>query len=157
MCEQSGSLLAQSCLRTHQAICTYDDGCSLLVNTGQEIVDSEQGLLSIVGYQLGAGAKPVYGLEGAVAYAGSAVRWLKEKLSLEDDVVQSATSPSGGNGNAATLQVQTFIGESAILSSYSSGSNFGALNHIEPAQTDVVLVPAFSGLHSPFWKHNASG
>lgn len=61
---------AQSCLRVQQAICTYDDGCSLLVNTGQEIIDSDKGLLSIVAYKLGANAKPFYGLEGAVAYAG---------------------------------------------------------------------------------------
>lgn len=34
------------CIRNNQATCTYDDSCYLLINTGQEIIDSENGLLA---------------------------------------------------------------------------------------------------------------
>lgn len=148
------------CLHAYQATCTYDEGCSLLVNTGQEIVDSDHGLLTTLAFQLGPQQKPSYALEGVVAYAGSAVRWLKENLALNDEAAQNtATTMVNGNGaaNSSTMHVQTFLGESAVLSSYSSGSNFGTLSAIDPVQTNVVFVPAFSGLYSPFWKHNASG
>lgn len=156
--EQSASLLAQCCVNAQQMTCTFDDGCSLMVNTGEEIIDSNNGLLTTIAFQLGTGKKPSYALEGAVAYAGSAVRWLKENLALNDEAAQNTTSsPVQSNGNGGTMHVQTFIGDSAVLSSYSSGSNFGALCNFEPPQTDVVFVPAFSGLHSPFWKHNSSG
>lgn len=145
MGEQSGSLLGQMCLRSNQATCTYDDGCHLIVNTGQEIIDSGNGLLTTVAFQLGK-QKPVYALEGAVAYAGSAVNWLKENMGMNTDLQ---------NGNSLP---QTFLGDTAALSSYSSNSNFGNTIAIDSnLTTNVILVPAFSGLHSPFWKHTASG
>lgn len=135
------------CLRPTQATCTYDEGCYLLVNTGQEIIDSDNGLLTTVAFQLGNEQKPFYALEGAVAYAGSAVSWLKDNLSINTDL------QAQGDGGA-----QTFLGESAALSSYSSNSNFNnTLSLDSNLNTNVVMVPAFSGLHSPFWKHTASG
>lgn len=136
------------CIRSTQATCTYDDGCHLIVNTGQEIIDSDNGLLTTVAFQLGK-QKPFYALEGAIAYAGSAIQWLKENLSMNTDL------QTQGNGNTVP---QSFIGDSAVLSSYSSNSNFGNTISLDTnLNTNVVLVPAFSGLHSPFWKHTASG
>lgn len=143
------------CIRPQQATCYYDDGCNLLVNTGQEIIDSDNGLLTSVAYQLGPNEKPFYALEGSVAYAGSAVTWLKDNLSVKDEV---APNSSQTVGNGATL-VQTYLGESSVLSTYSSGSNLGTLTAIDNANasTNVVFVPALSGLYAPYWKHNASG
>lgn len=150
------------CLYAHQATCTYEGGCNLLINTGQEIIDSENGLLTTLAFQLGPKQKPTYALEGAIAYAGSAISWLKENLSLKDEPISNnattfSNGNNGGGGGINTIQVQTFLGDSAVLSSYSSGSNFNALSAIDTKQTNVVFVPAFSGLYSPFWKHNASG
>lgn len=152
--EQSGSLLGQMCIKPQQSTCYYDDGCNLLVNTGQEIIDSDNGLLTTVAFQLGPKMKPFYALEGSVAYAGSAVNWLKENLSLKDEAAPNNLVTSNG----ASL-VQTFVGESSILSTYSSGSNLGTMTAIDtpnPAST-VVFVPAMSGLYAPYWKHNARG
>lgn len=135
-----------------------------MINTGEEIIDSENGLLTTLAFQLGPQQKPSYALEGAIAYAGSAIRWLKENLALKDETLApttttggTASNMNGGGSNTSTMHVQTFLGESAVLSSYSSGSNFGALPAIDAIQTNVVFVPAFSGLYSPFWKHNARG
>lgn len=152
--EQSGSLLGQMCMKPQQATCYYDDGCNLLVNTGQEIIDSENGLLTTVAFQLGPKNKPFYALEGSVPYAGSAISWIKDNLSLKDEVAPNNTATANG----ASL-VQTYVGESSILSTYSSGSNLGtltAIDNLNPS-TNVVFVPALSGLYSPYWKHNASG
>lgn len=155
MSEQSGSLLGQLCIRPQQATCYYDDGCNLLVNTGEEIIDSDNGLLTSVAFQLGRKKKPFYALEGSVASAGSAVAWLKDNLALKDEV---APNPNQTVGNGASL-VQTYVGESSVLSTYSSGSNLGtltAIDNVHPS-TNVVFVPALNGLYSPYWKHNASG
>lgn len=151
--EQSGTLLGQMCFNLHQSVCHYDDGCNLLVNTGQEIIDSANGLLTTVAFRLGAAQKTFYALEGAIAYAGSAIQWLKENLSVKDEAASGHAITNGG------ALLQTFIGESSILSTYSSGSNFGTLttlDNVNPS-TNVVFVPALSGLYSPYWKHNASG
>lgn len=154
MSEQSGTLLGQMCIYTQQTTCYYDDGCNLLVNTGQEIIDSDNGLLTTVAFQLGAKQKPFYALEGAIAYAGSAVTWLKENLNLKDE----STSNTQALMNGGTL-LQTYIGESSILSTYSSGSNIGTLTAFDSSIpiTNVVFIPALSGLYSPYWKHNSSG
>lgn len=153
--EQSGSLLGQMCIRPQQATCYYDDGCNLLVNTGEEIIDSDNGLLTTVAFQLGPTKKPIYALEGSVANAGSAVTWLKDNLSLKDEI---ASNPNQTSANGASV-LQTFVGDSSVLSTYSSGSNIGTLTAFDNSNisTNVILVPAFNGLYSPYWKHNASG
>lgn len=155
--EQAGFLLGQMCTKAQQMACYYDDSCNLLINTGQEIIDSQNGLLTTVAFQLGPKQKPFYALEGGVGYAGSAVNWLKENLSLKDET--SSNIQTLGNGGGGGSLVQTYIGESSILSTYSSGSNFGTLTAIDSVNpsTNVVFVPAFNGLYSPYWKHNASG
>lgn len=142
------------CLRPHQATCYFDDGCNLLVNTGQEIIDSQNGLLTTVAFQLGRNKQPFYALEGSVAYAGSAVSWLKDNLSLKDETASANQAATNG----ASL-VQTYVGESSVLSTYSSGSNLGTITAIDNpnTSTNVVFVPALSGLYAPYWKHNASG
>lgn len=70
--DQQAALLGQMCLKTGNIVCTYDEGSSILVNTGQEIIDSENGLLSTVSFQLGSKAKPFYSLEGIIGNAGKA-------------------------------------------------------------------------------------
>lgn len=51
-----------------------------MLNTGEEIVPSSNGLLTSVAFQLGRTAKPQYCLEGSVAYCGSTVQWLRDNL-----------------------------------------------------------------------------
>lgn len=142
------------CTKTSQAACTYDDGCFLLINTGQEIIDSENGLLATVAFQLGANEKPVYALEGAFANAGYAITWLKDNLALNAEITQNI------NASAA---VKSFCGDSSVLSSCNSNSSiYNQTNNIagndnRQQTTDVVFVPAFTGLHSPYWKHDARG
>lgn len=139
-------MLGQMCVRPQQATCYYDDGCSLLINTGNDIIDSDHGLLTTLAFQLGPTQKPFYALEGAVAHAGAAINWLKENYSIKDESLPNTKTLVNG-GNSGNTVVQTFLGESAVLSSYSSGSNFGTLTALDsmPA-TNVVFVPAFSGL-----------
>lgn len=45
-------------------------------------MQSEHGLLTTVAYKLGKGAPTVYALEGSVAIAGAAVRWLRDNLNI---------------------------------------------------------------------------
>lgn len=140
------------CTKTSQAACTYDDGCFLLINTGQEIIDSENGLLATVAFQLGPKEKPVYALEGAFANAGYAITWLKDNLAVASENNQNLLNPS--------TTVKRFCGDSSVLSSCNSNSsiyNKSAGGTNQQQSTDIVFVPAFSGLYSPYWKHDARG
>jgi glycerol kinase len=79
--DQQAALVGQTCFSPGEAKNTYGTGCFLLLNTGNKIIQSEYGLLTTVGYQIG-GQKPVYCLEGSVAIAGALVQWLRDNLGL---------------------------------------------------------------------------
>lgn len=73
--DQQAALVGNKCLRKGEAKTTYGTGAFVLFNTGEEVVRSENGLISTVAYQAGKDSKPVYALEGSIAVAGSAIKW----------------------------------------------------------------------------------
>ncbi|KAK2582886.1 hypothetical protein KPH14_008961 [Odynerus spinipes] len=80
--DQQSALVGQLCLQQGQAKSTYGTGCFLLYNTGPAIVDSPHGLLTTVAYKLGTNATPIYALEGSIAIAGAAMKWLRDNLGI---------------------------------------------------------------------------
>jgi len=76
--DQHAALFGQGCFAKGDAKCTYGTGAFLLVNTGQDPTPSRHGLLTTMGWQLGAEA--VYALEGSVFIAGAAVQWVRDGL-----------------------------------------------------------------------------
>lgn len=86
--DQQAALVGQRCLSKGKAKATYGTGCFLLYNTGQSIVQSNHGLLTTVAYQMGKNATPIYALEGSVAVAGVALKWLRDNLNLFESVGQ---------------------------------------------------------------------
>ncbi|CAL4086780.1 unnamed protein product [Meganyctiphanes norvegica] len=80
--DQQAALVGQMCLSRGQAKNTYGTGCFLLYNTGTQVVQSTHGMLTTVGYKLGKNADTFYALEGSVAIAGAAVRWLRDNLGI---------------------------------------------------------------------------
>lgn len=63
---------------------TYGTGCFLLYNTGPTPVISKNGLLTTVAYAFKGldGHERAYALEGSIAVAGSAVKFLRDNLEL---------------------------------------------------------------------------
>jgi glycerol kinase len=79
--DQQAALFGQTCFAPGEAKNTYGTGCFLLMNTGERPVASTCGLLTTVGYKLG--AKPaIYALEGSIAITGALVQWLRDSLGL---------------------------------------------------------------------------
>ncbi|NIR67627.1 MAG: glycerol kinase, partial [candidate division Zixibacteria bacterium] len=60
---------------------TYGTGCFMLINTGNQIYESKNGLLTTVGYQIG-DQDAVYALEGSIAITGALVQWLRDNLGI---------------------------------------------------------------------------
>ncbi len=54
----------------------------MLFNTGEKPAFSTNGLLTTVGYKLGPDAQPVFALEGSVAIAGAAIKWLRDNMGI---------------------------------------------------------------------------
>jgi len=86
--DQQAALLGQGCVSSGEAKNTYGTGCFMLYNTGKEPVTSTHGLLTTVAYQV-EGESASYALEGSVAVAGLALRWLRDNLGMIEDYAQA--------------------------------------------------------------------
>lgn len=82
--DQQAATFGQVAFERGESKNTYGTGNFLLVNTGEEIVDSENGLVTTVAYRLG-GDSPRYALEGSIAVTGSLVQWLRDNLGIIKD------------------------------------------------------------------------
>jgi len=88
--DQQAALFGQACFAPGTSKNTYGTGCFLLLNTGEKIIHSKNGLISTVGYQQG-GDAPVYALEGSIAITGALVQWLRDNLGLIESSDQVET------------------------------------------------------------------
>ncbi len=107
--DQQAAMVGQVCLDPGEAKNTYGTGNFLLLNTGEELVRSENGLLTTVCYQFG-DAKPVYALEGSIAVTGSAVQWLRDQLGIISGASQSETLAREVKDNGGVYFVPAFSG-----------------------------------------------
>jgi glycerol kinase len=96
--DQQAALFGQTCFDPGSAKNTYGTGSFLLVNTGEEIVQTET-LLTSVGYQIGSD-RPTYVLEGSIAVTGALIQWLRDRLKIIPDAASveklARTVPDNG-------------------------------------------------------------
>ncbi|QUJ67262.1 glycerol kinase GlpK [Photobacterium sp. GJ3] len=85
--DQQAALFGQMCVEAGQAKNTYGTGCFLLMNTGNEKVTSQNGLLTTLA--CGPKGEAAYALEGAVFMAGASIQWLRDELKLLGDAKDS--------------------------------------------------------------------
>ena len=107
--DQQAAMVGQVCLAAGEAKNTYGTGNFLLLNTGEKIVRSQNGLLTTVCYQFG-DAKPVYALEGSIAVTGSAVQWLRDQLGIISGAAQSESLARQVEDNGGVYFVPAFSG-----------------------------------------------
>ncbi|MGJ8725741.1 MAG: glycerol kinase GlpK [Roseibacillus sp.] len=84
--DQHAALFGQSCFEAGMAKSTYGTGCFLLMNTGAEVVASENGLLSTVAWSRN--GEVSYALEGSVFMAGAILNWLRDGLGMIEDAAE---------------------------------------------------------------------
>jgi len=97
--DQQAALFGQACFKPGMAKNTYGTGCFMLMNTGEKMVPSKNGLLTTIAW--GVDGKVEYALEGSIFIAGAAVQWLRDELKLIDKAEDSeyyATKVKDTNG-----------------------------------------------------------
>ncbi|XP_049882167.1 glycerol kinase isoform X2 [Pectinophora gossypiella] len=92
---QQSALVGQNCMSPGQAKNTYRSGCFLLYNTGPRRVHSTHGLLTTVAYKLGPTQPAHYAVEGSIAVAGGAMKFLRDNLKLIGDVSRDTEHIAG--------------------------------------------------------------
>jgi len=107
--DQQAATFGQACLEVGTAKNTYGTGNFMLLNTGTDIVASENGLLTTVCYRLGV-APPVYALEGSIAVTGSLVQWLRDNLGIIKDAKEIEALAASVDDNGGAYFVPAFSG-----------------------------------------------
>ena len=107
--DQQAALFGQTCYASGEGKSTYGTGTFLLMNTGHAPINSYNGLLTTVGYQIG-DQKPVYALEGSIAVTGSLVQWMRDQMGLISTAAEIETLASSVEDNGGTYFVPAFSG-----------------------------------------------
>ena len=118
--DQQAALVGQTCFDPGLVKSTYGTGCFLMLNTGKDLVKSENKLLTTIGYKLN--NEITYALEGSIFIAGSSIQFLRDKFKFFEKAKESE--------------------ELALKAEKNS---------------NVFLVPAFTGLGAPHWIPDAKG
>lgn len=122
--DQQAALFGQCCFQAGQSKNTYGTGCFLLMNTGEEAVDSKNGLLTTIA--IGRDGKVQYALEGSVFVAGAAIKWLRDELKLIETAAETETLAKSVEDSNGVYVVPAFTGLGApYWDAYARGAVFG--------------------------------
>ena len=97
--DQAAALIGQGCTNRGQAKNTYGTGCFTLLNTGNQSVRSNSGLVTSVAWSIN--GKTTYALEGSVFNAGSSIQWLRDEVGMlatssECEALATSVPDNGG-------------------------------------------------------------
>ncbi len=85
--DQQAALFGQCCFNKGEAKNTYGTGCFLLMNTGNEPIESRNGLLTTIAASISDEVE--YALEGSVFVAGASIQWLRDSMRMIKTAAQS--------------------------------------------------------------------
>jgi len=106
--DQQAALFGQLCLEKGEIKNTYGTGCFMLMNTGENLIQSKKGLLSTIAYSLD--GKVTYALEGSVFVAGSAIQWLRDSLHFFENSSDSEEQAFSVKDSYGVYFVPAFVG-----------------------------------------------
>jgi glycerol kinase len=136
--DQQAATVGQVCFAPGEAKNTYGTGNFMLLNTGTDIVRSENGLLTTVCYKFG-DAAPVYALEGSIAVTGSAIQWLRDQLGIISGASQSESLARQVEDNGGVYFVPAFSG---LFAPYWRSDARGAIVGLSRYNTNAHLARA---------------
>jgi glycerol kinase len=106
--DQQAALFGQLCVEKGMVKNTYGTGCFLLMNTGEQAVTSEHGLLTTIA--IGPNTQVHYALEGAVFMGGAVIQWLRDEMGLIEHARESQTLASQVPDTNGVYLVPAFVG-----------------------------------------------
>ncbi|KAF8256348.1 glycerol kinase [Lactarius quietus] len=134
--DQQGALIGNKCLAQGQAKCTYGTGAFLLFCTGRKFT---------VAYQAGPHSKPVYALEGAIAVAGSSIKWLRDSMGLIKSANEINTLAASVPSTSGVYFVTAFSGLLApYWDSAATGLLIGLTSYTTPAHIARATLEAIA-------------
>ncbi len=109
--DSQAALFGQLCLAPGAAKATYGTGTSVLMNTGERAVASDNGLVTTIAW--GSGGKVTYALEAIVRSSGDTVKWVRDNLSLFGTFQELEDMLARTPDNEGIYLVPAFVGMGA--------------------------------------------
>ena len=140
--DQQAALFGQACFKPGMAKNTYGTGCFMLMNTGEKLVGSNNGLLTTIAW--GLNGKVEYALEGSIFVAGAAVQWLRDELMIIENSAASEQMAASVPDTNGVYVVPAFVGLGApYWDMYARGAVMGLTrgankNHLVRATLESV-------------------
>ena len=78
--DQHAALFGQMCIEKAMVKNTYGTGCFMLMNIGDEFIESKNNLLTTVAWKIN--GKIQYAFEGSIFIGGAVVQWLRDGLGI---------------------------------------------------------------------------
>lgn len=124
--DQQAALFGQTCFAPGQAKNTYGTGCFLLLNTGEQAVTSESGLLTTIAWKLGDEGPVTYALEGSVFIGGAVIQWLRDGLGIISHAAETEAIAGQVEDTGGVYFVPAFVGLGApYWDAYARGTIIG--------------------------------
>lgn len=139
--DQQAATFGQTCYEQGMAKNTYGTGCFMLLNTGTTPVPSARGLLTTIGWGLGAPERPAitYALEGSIFVTGAAVQWLRDGIKLIESSSGVEALAASVPDNGGVYLVPAFVGLGAP---YWDAKARGAMLGLTRGSTDGHIARA---------------
>lgn len=106
--DSHGALLGQGCLNKGMMKVTYGTGSSIMMNIGEQLIQTDTGLVTSLAWKMN--GKVQYVLEGNINDTGAVVTWMKDKLGLITKAAESETYAREANPEDRTYLVPAFSG-----------------------------------------------
>merc|ERR1711879_133144 len=106
--DQQSAAIGQACFEPGMMKSTYGTGCFALLNTGDNMVLSQNKLLTTIAYQLN--GKITYALEGSIFIAGAVVQWLRDGLGIIKDAKETQKLAQNADEHQQLYLVPAFTG-----------------------------------------------
>ena len=131
--DQQAATVGQACFAPGMLKSTYGTGCFALLNTGDQMVRSNNRLLTTIAYQLD--GKPTYALEGSIFIAGAVVQWLRDGLKIIGDAKETQKLAESADTTQPLYMVPAFTGMGApYWDAECRGAIFGLTRGSGPAE-----------------------
>ena len=150
--DQQAALFGQCCFEKGEVKNTYGTGSFILMNTGKDIVESKNGLVTTIA--AGADKKPDYALEGSVFVAGAAIQWLRDSMRMVKNAAQSEEYADEVRDSNGVYIVPSFTGMGApYWNQYAKGSIFGVTRgcrkeHFIRATLESIAYQSYDVFHA---------
>ncbi|MDB5473345.1 MAG: glpK, partial [Devosia sp.] len=139
--DQHAATIGQACFAPGMLKSTYGTGCFALLNTGADMVRSQNRLLTTIAYRLD--GVTCYALEGSIFIAGAAVQWIRDGLKLVRHASETGPLARTADPSQNVYMVPAFVGLGAPWwDAEARGAIYGLTRNSGPAEIARAALEA---------------